>query len=80
MWELAGYTRVLSIAICFSIIAATDGATRHKLTVARWAGHADSSLTERVFGHLWKQDHTDTRAAIAELLSGGSVRPLRMVN
>jgi hypothetical protein len=27
--------------------------------------------TTRVYGHLWKQDHSDARAAIAELLSGG---------
>jgi integrase len=61
-------------------IALWIGAGADKLTVARWAGHTESSFTERVYGHLWKRDHGDTRAAISELLSGGSVRPLRMVN
>jgi integrase len=61
-------------------VALWIGAGADKLTVARWAGHTDSSFTERVYGHLWKQDHADTRAAIAELLSGRRVRPLRIVS
>jgi integrase len=61
-------------------VALWIGAGADRLTVARWAGHIDSSFTERVYGHSWKQDHADTRAAIAELLSGGSIRPLRIVN
>lgn len=61
-------------------VALWIGAGADRLTVARWAGHADGSFTERVYGHLWKRDHADTRAAIADLLSGGSVRPLRMAN
>jgi integrase len=55
-----------------------DWCRADKLTVARWAGHTDNSFTERVYGHLWERDHTDTRAAIAELLSGGSVLLIRM--
>ncbi len=61
-------------------VALWIGAGADRLTVSRWAGHTDSSFTERVYGHLWKRDHTDTRATIAELLSGGSVRSLRIVN
>jgi integrase len=61
-------------------VALWIGAGADKLTVARWAGHTDSSFTERVYGHLWKRDHADTRAAIAELLSGGSARLLRIVH
>jgi integrase len=61
-------------------VALWIGADADRLTVGRWAGHADSSFTERAYGHLWKQDHTDTRAAIAELLSGGNVSPLRNIS
>ena len=37
-------------------------------------------IYRRVYGHLWKRDHADTCATITELLSGGSVRPMRMAN
>jgi integrase len=64
-------------ALRHTAVALWIGAGADKLTVARWAGHTDSSFTERIYGHLWKQDHGDTRSAIAELLAGGNVRPLR---
>jgi len=46
---------------------------RSPVTVARWAGHTDAAFMERVYGHLWRNDHTDTRDAIATLLGGGQV-------
>ena len=67
-------------ALRHTAVALWIGAGADRLTVGRWAGHADSSFTERAYGHLWKQDHTDTRSAIAELLSGGNVSPLRNIS
>jgi hypothetical protein len=34
---------------------------------------------ERVYGHLWRDDHTDTQNAIAALLGGGQVQKLRPI-
>jgi integrase len=48
-----------------------------RLTVARWAGHTDAAFMERVYGHLWRDDYTDTQDAIAALLGGGQVQKLR---
>jgi integrase len=48
-----------------------------RFTVARWAGHTDAAFMERVYGHLWRDDHTDTQDAIAALLGGGQVQKLR---
>jgi len=59
-------------AVAIWIAAGVD-----RLTVARWAGHTDAAFMERVYGHLWRDDHTDTRDAIATLLGGGQVRKLR---
>jgi len=55
-------------AVAIWIAAGVD-----RLTVARWAGHTDAAFMERVYGHLWRNDHTDTRDAIATLLGGGQV-------
>jgi integrase len=59
-------------AVAIWIAAGVD-----RLTVARWAGHTDAAFMERVYGHLWRDDHTDTRDAIAVLLGGGQVQKLR---
>ena len=48
-----------------------------RLTVARWAGHTDAAFMERVYGHLWSDDHADTRNAIDTLLGGGEIQKLR---
>jgi integrase len=48
-----------------------------RLTVARWAGHTDAAFMERVYGHLWRDDHAQTQDAIATLLGGGQVQKLR---
>ena len=32
---------------------------------------------ERVYGHLWRDDRTDTQDAIAALLGGGQVQKRR---
>lgn len=59
-------------------VALWTGAGADRFTVSRWAGHTDASFTERVYDHLWKKDHSETRAAIAELLCvGASVPQLR---
>jgi len=29
-----------------------------RFTVARWARHTDAAFMERVYGHLWRDDHT----------------------
>ena len=65
-------------AVAIWIAAGVD-----RLTVARWAGHTDAGFMERVYGHLWRDDHTDTQNAIAALLGGGQVqnqRPANQVN
>ena len=59
-------------AVALWIAAGVD-----RLTVARWAGHTDAAFMERVYGHLWRDDHTDTQNAIAALLGGGQVEKLR---
>jgi integrase len=59
-------------AVALWIAAGVD-----RLTVARWAGHTDAAFMERVYGHLWSNDHTDTQNAIATLLGGGQVQKLR---
>ena len=65
-------------ALRHTAVALWIGAGADRYTVSQWAGHTDASFTERVYGHLWKKDHSETRAAIAELLGGGaSVRQLR---
>ena len=65
-------------ALRHTAVALWIGAGADRYTVCKWAGHTDASFTERVYGHLWKKDHSETRAAIAELLSGSaSVRQLR---
>jgi len=58
-------------AVAIWIAAGVD-----RLTVARWAGHTDAAFMERVYGHLWRDDHADTRDAIATLLGGGQVTKL----
>ena len=65
-------------ALRHTAVALWIGAWADRYTVSQWAGHTDASFTERVYGHLWKKDHSETRAGIAELLGGGaSVRQLR---
>jgi integrase len=65
-------------ALRHTAVALWIGAGADRYTVSQWAGHTDASFTERVYGHLWQKDHSETRAAIAELLGGGaSVRQLR---
>ncbi len=59
-------------AVALWIAAGVD-----RLTVARWAGHTDAGFMERVYGHLWRDDHTDTQNAIDALLGGGQVQKLR---
>jgi len=59
-------------AVALWIAAGVD-----RLTVARWAGHTDAGFMERVYGHLWRDDHTDTQNAIDALLGGGQVTKLR---
>jgi integrase len=59
-------------AVALWIAAGVD-----RLTVARWAGHTDAGFMERVYGHLWRDDHTDMQNAIATLLGGGQVQKLR---
>lgn len=59
-------------AVALWIAAGVD-----RLTVARWAGHTDAGFMERVYGHLWRDDHTDTQNAIDALLGGGQVQNLR---
>ena len=65
-------------ALRHTAVALWIGAGADRYTVCKWAGHTDASFTERVYGHLWQKDYSETRGAIAELLSGGaSVRQLR---
>ena len=65
-------------ALRHTAVALWIGAGADRYTVSRWAGHTDASFTERIYGHLWHTDHTETRAAIAELLGGrASVQKLR---
>jgi len=59
-------------AVALWIAAGVD-----RLTVARWAGHTDAGFMERAYGHLWRDDHTDTQNAIDALLGGGQVTKLR---
>ncbi len=59
-------------AVALWIAAGVD-----RLTVARWAGHTDAAFMERVYGHLWRDDHTDTQNAIDALLGGGQVQKLQ---
>ena len=61
-------------AVAIWIAAGVD-----RLTVARWAGHTDAAFMERIYGHLWHDDHADTRDAIAALSGGGEVQKLRTV-
>lgn len=64
-------------ALRHTAVALWIGAGADRFTVSRWAGHADAGFTERVYGHLWHSDHSETRLAIAELLGGGSVQRLQ---
>ena len=57
-------------------VALWIGAGADRYTVSKWAGHTNAAFTEQVYGHLWEQDHSGTRAAIAELPGGASVRRL----
>ncbi|MHB1974103.1 MAG: tyrosine-type recombinase/integrase, partial [Acidimicrobiales bacterium] len=64
-------------ALRHTAVALWIGAGADRFTVSRWAGHADAGFTERTYGHLWHVDHSETRAAITDLLGGGSVQRIR---
>ena len=55
-------------------VALWIGAGADRYTVSKWAGHTNAAFTEQVYGHLWEQDHGGTRAAVADLLGGASLR------
>ena len=63
-------------ALRHTAVALWIGAGADRYTVSKWAGHTNAAFTEQVYGHLWEKDHSGTRAAIAELLGGASVRRL----
>ena len=58
-------------ALRHTAVALWIGTGADRYTVSQWAGHTDASFTERVYGHLWQRDYSETRTAIADLLRGG---------
>lgn len=59
-------------ALRHTAVAAWISAGVDIFTASRWAGHSSTNITEQIYGHLWKVDHSGTREAIALLLSGSA--------